>query len=111
MMISVDFSKVQDPIIRKALKDIQDAINNIEVISAQYKMLDVTIKAANSTFEVPHTLGFVPTDLIVTRASGSAYTFTYDKFTDKVIVINAAGPARIRLYLGRNSGAVPIGTN
>jgi hypothetical protein len=111
MKISVDLSKVSDPMVRKALRDIQEAINGIEFISAQYKMLDVTINAANSALEIPHSLGFLPTDIIVTKSSGDAYSFIYEKFTDKVILINATGPANIRLYLGRNIGVVPIGTN
>jgi hypothetical protein len=110
-MINLDVGRIADPFIRKALLDLQNALNDIDFIQARYQMFEINIKGANTAFEVPHNLGFVPTDLVVTRASGSSYSFVWEKFTDQKIVINATGPVLIRIYMGRNNGAVPIGTN
>lgn len=110
-MINLDLGRISDPYIRKALGDLQDALNESDLMLARYQMFEIQIKAANSAYEVQHNLGFVPTDVIVTKATGSGYSFVWDKFTDQKIVINATGAATIRLYLGRNNGVVPIGTN
>lgn len=110
-MINLDLGRVEDTYVRKALKDIQDAINDSDIIQARYQMYEIQIRTANSALEIIHNLGFVPTDIIITKSTGSAFTFVWDKFTDQKIVINATGAATIRLYLGRNNGVVPIGTN
>lgn len=110
MILNIDLSRITDTATRRAIKDIQDTLNNIDLISARYKMLDITYNQ-NQRLEVVHNLGFLPTDIIVTRSTGAGYSFVWEAFTDKILVINTLGAGNIRLYVGRNNGVSPIGTN
>lgn len=106
-MLNVDLSKISDPVIRKAIRDIQESLNNIDLLN--YKLFIVTIKTANTKFEIPHNLGYVPTDIIVTKASGT-YTFLHSDFTKEKLYLSTTGPLEIRFLAGRGRG-VEIGTN
>jgi hypothetical protein len=60
---------------------------------------------ASGSLSYPHSLNFIPTDVIVTAFNTSAagdLTFQFPDFTDDDIVLtNTAGAATIRLFVGR----------
>lgn len=78
-----------------------------------FKLLTATLTTTGEQL-IPHTLGFLPQDLIVTQATGSAtLQWNYSKFTAQALSVTVGGsctpdaPATLRMLAGTlNKGAV-----
>jgi hypothetical protein len=99
-MMNLPLSQIQDEYVRRALQMVQDAYNENEFNQGSFKLFKITIPAADSGFKFYHNLGFIPTDVVVAKESGSSFSFTYDQFTKEYIVINASGAVSIRCFIG-----------
>lgn len=108
MMLNLELAKITDPAVRKCLKDIQDTINANEIITARYELLEVEVLNPSGltsfVYEIPHSLGFIPTDVIVTKQDGASFTFMFNSFKKDKILISATGAVKFRCYLGRSGG-------
>jgi hypothetical protein len=73
-----------------------------------FQHMEITISAPGENIKVPHNLGFVPRDVIVSRASGPGLIqFNYASFTatdlDLSVVAGTptrADPSILRIYVG-----------
>jgi hypothetical protein len=108
-MITLNLTGILDPKVRSALTQIQNEMNTQSILQVGFKHFDVTIPGAISNYEVPHNLGFTPTDIIVTWATGSSYMIQYEPSTSQSIYITTSGEANLRLLVGRsNMGVISL---
>ena len=99
-MMNLPLSRVADESTKASLRLIQDAYNESEINLAGFKLFTITTKGAVTSMQMIHALGFIPTDLIVTRISGGTVTWDYDSFTKTKIQFTTSGAVTIRFLLG-----------
>lgn len=100
-MINLNLNGVDDVKIRDAFRAIQGVINGSQVVEAGLVMIPIEIKGAVTKMQVAHNLGYVPTDIIVSRSIGATHTFNWELFTNEFLYITTTGAVSLRCFVGR----------
>lgn len=100
-MIDINLSNIQDINTRYAVESLRDSLNAQDVLNGSFKLYTLSTTGAVTGMDFAHTLGFVPTDVIVTRITGGTVTWSYDSFTKDKLVLSTSGPISVRFLVGR----------
>jgi hypothetical protein len=93
---------IQDVNIRESLQWIYEYLSDISLLRGQFQHFEITFPAAKTDEKIPHKLGFVPTDVILTSVKGAGTpTFTYGDFDKTYLVISTSDECVIRFFAGR----------
>jgi hypothetical protein len=101
MALNLPLSTVTDTNTRKAFEQVQQEFNNNPLNLSQMRLFRVTETAAVTGKELHHGLGFIPTDIIITKDEGSTVVWDYDRFTKDKIYYTTSGAVDLRILLGR----------
>lgn len=97
---STDAARLTDEATRELLFRLLQYVERNDLLSFGFRFMEVSLADA-ATHTVPHTLGFVPKDLILTGKSGAGNaTFNYDSFTKTTLSITTTGTCVLRLLVG-----------
>lgn len=97
-------SEIEDEYIRENFKTIQEVLSRATLLKGEFKHFDLSLKNAVTNFRFPHSLGYMPKDLIMTFRRGSGdITWHYDRFNGQFIELTTTGPVEVRFFLGRYS--------
>lgn len=99
-MLRPNLSRITEEPTRTALEIIQKNIESSDLLKGQFKLFIINIPGTVTNQELFHNMGFIPTDIITTRSSGS-YTWDYDQFTDQRLFITTTTAISIRCLVGR----------
>ncbi len=100
-MIQIALSTIQDSGTRQALDAVQTALNGNDLTKSDFRLFTVYESAAVTSKEFFHGLGFVPTDIIITRQIGGTITWDFSKFTEDRIYYTTSGAIDLRCLIGR----------
>ncbi len=98
---STDAIRVMDDPTRDLLFRVIQYIERNPLLSFGFEFVEHTFNAAGSGQVVPHSLGFIPKDIILTSKTGSGtVTFNYSAFTKTGISVDVSAPTTIRILVG-----------
>lgn len=103
--------EIADQLIRKNFQNLSDyfAAEN-QLLGFQFAELIFTAAVTNQA--MPHSLGLVPLDVIVTRVTGpGTVTFNYGAFTDKNLYLSTSDACRVRFLYGTYWNETPQANN
>jgi hypothetical protein len=93
---------IEDVNVRESLSWLYEYLIQVPLLRGQFDFFEVQIFSTGVEEKVPHKLGFVPKDIIVTSVTNSAtVTFKYDKFDITNVVLQASAPCVVRFLAGR----------
>lgn len=92
---------IEDANIRESLQWIYEYLSDISLLRGQFEHFDIEIQGA-TTEKIPHKLGFIPKDVILTSVVGTGVpTFEYAEFDKTYIVVSTTASCVIRFFAGR----------
>lgn len=100
-MIQLRLTNIQDEPTRGALESMRDSLNAQELLLADFRFFSIITTAAVTNMVFTHNLGFIPTDVILTRLSGGTVTWNYDSFTKDTVSLTTSAAVNLRFLLGR----------
>jgi hypothetical protein len=93
---------MEDVNIRESFTWLYEFLTQIPILQGDFKFFEFEIKSTNTAEKIPHRLGFVPKDIILTSVSnGATVTFLYNKFDITNVVLQASTPCVVRFLAGR----------
>ena len=98
--LDLQINKVTDPVVRDGIQKLQEYLSRDIFGKFEGKFRWYSFSGAGS-HSVLHTLGFKPSDIILTGSTAGAVTFDYAASTDKTITFTIATPGTVRLLVGR----------
>lgn len=99
-------TEIQDLNVRENFNRIENSLRDESILKAGFSFyeFDVSAPAPGPTeVKLYVKMDYLPKDVILTRHTGSTFTFLYDKFTKDYLVISATGPCKIRAFVGTYS--------
>ena len=99
----LNLSIIKDEYVRDVLDKVQKDFNDSDLLGGNFEFINVAVGSGLTSHKIPHQLGFVPTDIITTRSSGS-YTWNYEEFTKDTLSITTTTVTAIRCLIGRIEG-------
>lgn len=100
-MIQISLTDIKDTPTRSALETIRDAHNASELNLGGFKLMTIDLDVAVTEMAIGHKLGFIPTDIIVTKHVGGTVTWNYDSFTKDALSLTTSGAVSLRALVGR----------
>ena len=98
-------SQIQDTFARQNFETIGQVFQ-CPFLKGEWIFLPLTINASGSNLKIPHTLNFVPKDVILLSAIGGTISFNYNLFDKTFLNVNATvttAPMAVRLFVGTYS--------
>jgi hypothetical protein len=96
------FDQIKDENVRDAVQWIWDYLSSVPMLRGQFEHFSLTFTRAVTNEKINHSLGFSPSDIIVTSSIGAgAVTFNYSQFTEDVISLTTTGAVTVRFFGGR----------
>ena len=102
--LSLNLRNISDRYTRDNFKKLEDAFNDLVFASGDFKFYEFTIKGNQDGYKLYHNLGFIPNDILVTKAIGSAFEFDYTDSNDKYLTVNTTGDLYLRCFIGNMRG-------
>lgn len=100
-MIRLLYENVVDPLLRDILKKISDFLNSVDLLKADFKFYEYTFSAAVTNLKIPHSLGKIPRDVIVTAVTDNmVVTWNYDEFTNSRLDVTTDKAGTVRYFIG-----------
>lgn len=100
-MINLDLGKIKDDPTRNALESLQRSINGNDISSSTLKLIEINHSTAVTGESLYHNLGYIPTDIWITKQVGGTITWDWDNATTERIKYTTSGAVIIRLLIGR----------
>lgn len=92
--------EISDAYIRKNFQNLADYFSTENQLLG-FKFLEVTFTEKQEGFAVAHGLGYIPQDIIVTKAVGDVnIAFNRGKFTDQTISMTVDAPCTVAFFVG-----------
>lgn len=91
----------------------QNFLNLLAYFKAQgqldgFEFMEQIFTEAQANFRVSHTLGTIPTDVLLTQLTGpGSVTFNFGKFDANFLDITVSGACRVRFFYGVQGGNAP----
>lgn len=99
-------AQTTDPTLQENLRRIEDGVRSEPLVKGQFKFFSFALAAPSypATVEIPHGLGFVPTEVLETQVSpGATVDWEYALFTNVNLVATLYVATAVRCYVGRYS--------
>ncbi len=92
---------------RTSIQWLKDYIDQCELLKGEFQFFELTFTNDDTALKIPHNLGFVPFDFIVTRTVGTgSLTLNYlqmdkDFFNFKLTGTSTSDPLVVRFFAGK----------
>lgn len=106
-MRKLEIAQLRDTMIQENFKILQEFMEASALTAESFRVLEVFLTGNVAQVKIPHRLGFVPLDVIVSRLvapSGAKLTLLYSEFTPTDIVLTVTGLSGVlnaRLLVGK----------
>lgn len=106
---TIPVERIADEYVRKAAELILAFFRGNTPL-LDFKHFELSFDANIASFEYPHSLGYLPKDVLVTSTTGGSVVFLYDSFDASKIVLTVTGitagtPCKVRFFLGTYNSA------
>ena len=96
------FDLIKDQYTREGFQYLYDYLQAQPLLQGEFQHFELTFDNAVTNEKVTHSLGFSPSDIIITSSIGAgAVTFNYDEFTETTLDITTSGAVVVRFFGGR----------
>ena len=105
-MKKLELTQIRDPLLLENFKILQEFMDSASLTAERFRVLEVFLTGNVAQLKIPHGLGAIPLDVIVSRLvapSGAKLTLLYSEFTKDDIVVTVTGLTGIfnaRLLVG-----------
>ena len=99
--MELSLSKVKDEATRQALNTVQDTFNQNELHKGDFKLFTIIETGTVTGKEFFHGLGFVPSDIIVTKLVGGPITWDWTRASSERIYYTTSGATEVRFLIGK----------
>lgn len=106
MSIKLPKAEIEDVNTREGFKILEAYLNTKFILNFDYKLFEHEFTENGTSIEIPHNLGFRPSDVIVTVQKGSGtLTWLYDQFDSTNLYFTLTGfveatPMTVRALVG-----------
>ncbi len=98
---SINFADIQDPVLRRNFQNLVAYINQSLSILSGFQFFELVFKEAVFNQKIAHTIGKIPSDVIVTQCTGEgSVTFNFGRFDENYLDVSTSGPCRVRMFIG-----------
>lgn len=105
--MNLQIEKVEDPIARENFQRLQDDSLKDALPKGQWKFFEIVFTKAVTNFKYPHSLGFMPKDIIQTSLKGAgSLTWNYNLFDSTNLNITTSGACTVRAFVGSYSEGI-----
>ena len=105
--MNLQIENVQDPIARENFQRMQDASLKDALPKGEWKFFEIVFTQAVTGYKHPHSLGFIPRDIIQTSLKGAgALTWNYNRFDLTNLNITTTGACTVRAFVGSYSEGI-----
>ena len=94
------FEDIQDPRVRESIQWMYEYLIAEPLLVGKFEFFETTTIGAVTALKIPHNLGFLPKDIIVTSQIGGTATFIYQSFTTQYIVLTTTAAMTVRFFGG-----------
>lgn len=102
--MNLQLEGLKDPLARENFQRIQDASLKDALPKGEWKFFEIVFTKAVTNFKYPHSLGFMPKDIIQTSLKGAGtLTWNYNLFTQTDLNITTSGACTVRAFVGSYS--------
>lgn len=100
----IELNRVKDATLRDILQTVDDNFQEDAVGKADFKFFEIVVTGTVTNKKIPHSLGFLPKDVIQTSKTGAgSLTWNYDQFDATNLDITTTGACVVRAFVGRYS--------
>lgn len=104
MKVKMLTEQIPDEYVRDNFKRLANALDFEPILRGNFKFFEIVLDAAVTGFDYPHSLTFLPKDVILEGISGGAtITFHYDNFTTTNIQFTTSAGCTVRCFVGSYS--------
>ena len=108
-MIRLFYENIVDQLVRDTFRRVSDFINGQDLLKCDFKFRTYTFDAAVTNLRIPHGLGTIPRDVIVTSVTNDeTVTFHYSDFDASEIEVTATGACVVRYFIGTYVGGANV---
>lgn len=101
-MLSLLIEQVQDPISRENFLKVNQMVQADPFQKSNFKFFEITFTKAETNKKLPHSLGFLPKDIIQTSLIGAGtVTWNYTLFDSTNLNITTSAACVVRAFIGR----------
>ena len=87
--------------VRKNCEFIQRVVDSQPILLAEFNYYQFTFTEAGTNLRIPHGLGFLPTDVIQSRKTGSGnVTWNYELFDSTYLDVTVDGACSVSAFIG-----------
>jgi hypothetical protein len=94
------FEDIKDQRVRESIQWMYEYLIAEPMLQGKFQHFEVTTRGAVTALKIPHNLGFMPKDIIVTSQIGGTATFIYQSFTTDDIVLTTTAAMTVRFFGG-----------
>lgn len=106
--LSLDLESVKDTILAENLRRIKEYVKSSPLLLGDFKFREQTFNQAETAFKIPHGLGFLPNDIMVSSVkwTGTAGTVTinYSSTDATNFYVTITQPGTVRFLVGSFRG-------
>jgi hypothetical protein len=94
--------EISDEFAQENFKRVMDYFSADPMARSSFEFIEIHIAGPVTGVAVPHHLGFVPKDIILTQnLTNATVTFNYAEFTVSHVYVNSSTATTLRLMIGR----------
>ena len=97
--LNLNINEIADPVAREVVQRLREYIDRDVFGNFDGKLRSFTVSAAG-TWTVEHTLGFKPSDIIITSSTAGVTTVDHTASTKTTIDFTTASSGTVRLLVG-----------
>jgi hypothetical protein len=97
-------SQIKDSYLRQNFETLGAVFRTNPFLKGEWLFLSLSFKTAGTNVKVPHTLSFMPTDVLLLSAIGGTITFNYNLFDKTYLNVTttvSTSPLVVRIFVGR----------
>lgn len=93
---------IDDPKVQENLRRVSDFLRECPLLKGDFSFYELSLSAPTypATVRYPHSLGYVPKDVLVTSSTGGTVTWNYASFTRTHLSVTISAAATVRCFLG-----------
>jgi hypothetical protein len=97
----LDIGQVSDEVLRRVFEKIQTVFSDDVFGKFEGKHLEIAVSGAVTNYRWPHSLGFLPKDVVQTSVTGAgSVTWNYASFDATYVNLTTTGACTVRALVG-----------
>jgi hypothetical protein len=101
MKLDLKIDEIKDPVVLENSRKIDQEFKDNFFLKGKWQKIELTFTGAVANYAFPHSLSFVPKDILQTKLSGAGgVEWHYEDFTKTHIYLTTTGACTVRALVG-----------